>query len=654
MIGTILKDRLGKVLLPQSAYQPSLEVADFTAKVQKDYAVGMEILEKSYTELNNRTVLQDDQHGKMMFNAFVDTEADDPNEEWKYRGTRSRARNKAISTHANLTENFLLPLYVAQNDDDEVDKGFSEIMRDAIEWMTQPTVSNYQFAFLQTVMATLYSPVVYLSADYYEAYNYNRKENKEVLDEIMSGFQCSIKACNQVLITNAFERNIQKQKVIIERGFYDYETLEAKYRDHPNWKYVQRGVRSIYNGDDGLFYDIKDDEHENLVAEEIWKSRGKDLEIPFVNGIYLGYGNPESKENAIRHRDNKNNPKYNIIPFVFSRINEHFFFGKSLMNVLQWENMKYDAMDEVIMNRALLEVEVPVAITGSDAVNSSIIFPNSVTAYADKDVRITPLLPNSNLAAGFNVLKDTEENMDDTSGISPTMEGQLPDASQKAYSVAQAQAGAKRTLKGTARALTESVILFGDLMKDIFINHYTTAIPEITGENVKLRYRKLFLNTKDKTGQKIEKTINFDESLIGRQMSEEEKTKEALRRLEKTKYKDGKEEDITWVNPQMFARYKYLTKVDIEEMFSKGSEYWQQMMTVFRREAMNDPFIDMEQVDREWAYAFFQSKGDKFIKDQAQMLNLPPGIMEKIPQSPMVNQVQNKMSASAITPADNI
>lgn len=647
MTGNILKDRNNKVLQPLSNYQPTQEVAEFTALVQKDYAKGMEILQKSWTELNNRTVIQDDQHGKMMFNAFVDTEAEDSNEDWKYRGTRSRARNKAISTYANLTENFLLPLYLAQNDDDEEDRGISEVMRDGIEWMTQPTVSNYQFAFLQTILTMLYSPVVFLQPDYCEAYTYNRKEDKEVIDDFLSGFQCGIKSCNQVLIGNAFERNIQKQPFIIERSFYDYETLEAKYKNHPNWQFVQKGIRSIYNGDDGLFYDFKDDEHESLVAEEIWKSRSQDLEIPFVNGIYMGIGSPYSKENAIRHRDNRNKPKYNLVRFVFSNINEYFFYGKSLMNILQWENMKYDAMDEVIMNRALLEVEVPVAITGSDRVDSSIIFPNSVTAFEDKDTRITPLLPNSNLSAGFKILQDTEEGMDETSGISPTLEGQLPDASQKAYSVAQAQVGAKKTLKAAARALTESVIYLGDLMKDIFINYYTTAIPEIVGESVKLRYRKLFLNTKDKTGKDKSKSIVFDESLISKNMSDEEKTKEQLRRLEKTDYKKGKEEDIVWVNPEVFARFKFLCKVDIEEMFVKNSEYWQATLMALRQQLMNDPYIDIEEIDRELLYSFFKSKGDKFIKEQAEVLGLPQGVLEE-KQSPMVNQMQNSMTAKAI------
>lgn len=648
MLGDIQKNT------PISSYQPSQEVVELTKRIKRDYSQGVELLHKSWAELNNRTVLDDDQHGKMMFNAFVDTESADPNEEWKYKGTRSRARNKAITTHANLTERFLLPGYIAQNDDDEVDEGFSEVMRDGIEWMIQPNVSNYQMAFLQVTLSMLYSPIVYMSAEYYEAYQKNRKLDKEVLDEVLSGFQCQIWSCSQVLLANAFERNLQKQRFIIKRRYCEYGELKSLYRDNPNWKYVQKGIKSIYNDNDGLFYDIKDDEHPDLVAEEIWESRQEDLEIPLINGIYMGNGSPESKENAIKHRDNKNNPKYNIVQFGYSHIGENFVYYKSLMNCLQWENMKYDAMDELIMNRALLEVDLPIVVSGVDGeINSSIVFPKSVTTLENKDARISPLLPSSNLSAGFKVMEEGDKGLDDTSGINSTLEGQLPDASQKAYSVAQAQSGAMKSLKSVAKVLSESVLMFGDLMKDIFINHYTAAeVQEITGQGTKLKYRQLFLSSKDNTGNKVDKTIKFDSSLIGMEMSDDDKMKEGLRRLEQTKYKDGKEENIVWVNPEMFAKFKFLCKVDIEEMFSKGQEYWQTILLSLRQQLMNDPYIDMEKLDKELLYSYFQSKGDKFMKDQAGALGLPPEVLGQQPQpqpsTPVMGQVQNKQTANAV------
>src|SRR3990167_10716625 len=124
---------------PISSYQPSVEVTNFTNDVRKDYAIGDEILHRSYTELNDRSVIDDENRGQMMFNAFVDTSVEDPREAWKWRGTRSSARNKGIAMHAQLTGNYLLPTFDAQNENDEIDRDFSEVMRDIIEWMALPT-----------------------------------------------------------------------------------------------------------------------------------------------------------------------------------------------------------------------------------------------------------------------------------------------------------------------------------------------------------------------------------------------------------------------------------------------------------------------------------------------------------------------------------
>src|SRR3990167_8294221 len=444
MIGEITKNS------KLSSYQPSQAVVDFTIEAKKDYAEGIRILETPWKELNDRSVIDDASRGQMMFNAFVDTNEEDPNEAWKWRGTRSMARTKGIATPAQFMGNFLLPSYIAQNENDEVDVGFSEVMRDIAEWMANPTNSNYQSSYLQVGFGMLYNPVTYLGAEYCEVYQKIKEKTKdgkyttkEVLDEVLSGFQAPIWGPTEVLITNAYERNIQKQRAIWQRRFCEYSELEAKYGDHENWVYVQEGIKSIYNDEDGLFYDVKDEDHPNLVAEETYKNRREDIEVCFVNGIYMGNSNVEN--NPIKHRDNRNTPKYNVIPFGYSRIGEHFFYFKSQMNALQWDNMAYDAMSEIVYNRAVLENEMPIAISGSDKIDSSIMFPNNVIAFEDKDTRITPLLPQGNVVAGFNTLREVEKSMSEGS-VNDTLSGNLPDASQKAYNVAQAQANAKKLI----------------------------------------------------------------------------------------------------------------------------------------------------------------------------------------------------------------
>jgi hypothetical protein len=642
MIGTIHKKQT-----PISNYQPNNAVRDLIVDVQKDYHEGVRILEQAWLELNDRTVIEDQNIGQMMFNAYVDTSVDDPHEAWKWRGTRSKARNKAIAMHAQLTANYLLPTFIAQNENDEVDKDYSEVMRDIIEWLAQPTNSNYQQAFMQAAFGMMYNPVTYLSADFCQIYQTIKEKTnkgvskKEVLDDVLSGFKVGIWSANQILITNAYERNIQRQKCIIKRRYIDYDEAEAKYGDHENFAYVQTGVKSVYNDDDELFYDVKDDDHPNTVVEEIYLNRREDLEIPFVGGVYMGDSNPD--DNPIKHRDHKDRPKYNVVPFGYMRIGEHFFYYKSMMNALRWDNLAYDAMSEIVFNRAILEVEMPIAISGTDKVDSQIVFPNSVASFEDKDTKVSPLLPPTNLAAGFNTLTETGQSMEEGS-VNETLAGQLPDASQKAFNVAQAQANAKKLIGAVGKSLAESVIQFGGLMKDIAINHITIPqLEELTGGRQKMKYKTFLLENK-KDGKKIgDRVIKFDEALIGQELTDDEIMEKNLELLESTDY-PKEQKTIRLVNPVLFRKHDYLTKVDLEMMFNKSDEYMQPLLMSLRQQLINDPFIDMEALDRKLLYSFFQSEGEEFIKEQEQQV---PGVPQMPPAVP-TNQLTNQPANTAV------
>ena len=647
MIGNIYENST-----PVSAYMPSEAVRAFTSQVKKEYNEGVEIITRPWTELNDRSVIDDQNNGQRMFNAYVDTSVDDSNEAWKFRGTGSNARNKAITMHAQVAANFLLPLFLAQNEDDEIDQDMSEVMRDIIEWMAQPTVSNYQSSFLQMVFSMETNPVTYLGAEYNEIYQTiktakgnGKFETKEILDEVESGFKCPIWGASQVLITNAFERNIQRQRCIIKRRYVDYADMEAKYGEHENWGYVQSGIRSVYNDEDGLFYDIKDEDHPNLVAEEIYEHRRGDLEVPFVSGIFLGNEDDSGVDNnPIKHRDNRGAPKYNVTPFGFHRIGEHFFFYKSMMNALQWDNMRLDALDEIEMNRAILEVETPIAIYGTDKkIDSSVVFPNSVTVFESPDAKVQPLLPPSNLLAGLRERERAKQSLDDGS-VSSTVSGQLPEASQKAYTVAQARADAKKMIGAVGKSLAESVVQYGDLMKDIALNNYTTAqVTELLGGKTKLKYRKFFL-TKEEGGQKVEKTIHLDESLIGKEMSAEMKKVAELKMLEESGWPKNYKPMVK-TNPQLLAKFNYFCKVDIEEMFAKGQEYWQQILTALYAQLAQNPLIDQEALLKKLMYAYFQSEGESLVKKAPEQM-----LLGQAPQTNFPQQIQNKMTASAVQP----
>lgn len=641
-----------------SLYQPSTQVADFTSYVKKDYTQGQDILERGWTELNDRSIIDDENRGQMMFNAFVDTSVENPDEAWKWRGTRSSARNKGVAMHANLTAAFLLPLFIAQNDEDEVDRDFSEVMRDIIEWMASPTNSNYQSSFLQIVFGMLTNPVTFMGAEFCEVMQTIRSKNlsgeyttKQILDEVLSGFKAPIWSASQILITNAYERDIQKQRRIIKRRYVEKSELEAKYGDHPNWVYVQEGMRSIYNDDNGLFYDIKDDEHPYLVAEETALSRRDDNEVTFLGGVYMGADNVE--ENPIYHRDNRDAPKYNIVPFGYYRIGEHFFYYKSMMNTLGWDNALYDAMSEVVMNNALLEQDPPTVTSGGEKIDSEINFPGAIVASEDPNFKAQRIFPPKDFVAGFKALDATKQSIDENS-LSDTQSGQLPEASQKAYSVAQAAQAAKKIISGVGKSLAESVAMYGDLMKDIAINNVTAPqVDELVGGAMKLKYRSFMLDNKNIGGKVVSKHIKFDGSLIGSEMTDEEMTQANLKLLEESGYPNNKTV-LYRINPEKFAKFKYYCKVDVEEMFVRNAEYWQPILLNLKQALAQDPYTDQEGLTRKLMYAYFRSDGDSLVKKPGTTM---PGENAQLPGGQVPGQgsygqmVQNKALSTAASGA---
>lgn len=645
MIGEIDKEQHST-----STYSPSEGVRNFTAQVKKDYAIGHNILNKSWNELNNSSVIDDMNRGRKMFNAFVDESYEDPSQAWKWRGTRSKARNKGIAMHANLTASYMMPNFRAQNDDSDIDRDVSEFMTDLVEWMAQDENSNYKENFLSLVFAMESDPIVYMGAEYQEVMQTIKMKNedgkftkKEVMDEVLSGFKAPVYTADQILMSNPFERNLQKHKHLGKRRWISYGEAEAKYNKHTNWKHVQSGHMTIFSEDDGLFYDIKDTNHEGLVEEYTPMYRRDDTEVCFIAGIYMGEENVDN--NPIKHRDNFGAPRYNVQQFGFYPIGSHFVFYKSMMNTMRWDNALYDASTEIMANRAILDAEMPIAVSGSDSIDSDIIYPNSVVAFKDINTKITPLMPQSQLGNIMSSLNLTEDSMSEGS-VSETISGQLPQASQKAYSVSQAQANSKKIIGGVAKGLASSVSKYGLLMADIAINHLSTPqVEDIVGDDTKLKYRKFVLNNKDVGGKRMSKKLMFDESLIGKDMTDEEKRGANL-----DLYKEGEDSDVTIMkaNPEIVAKMKYYCTADHKELFVQSDEALQGMLTQLYTMLAQDPLANKEELLQELMYSFFKSKGSRFVNKNA---NAAVGGEQQ--NTSISNQIMQKQLAPAISASSN-
>lgn len=626
-----------------SAYQPTADVAEVTSIVRNDYQTGQNIITKSWVELNNRSVLDDRDRGLKTYNAFVDESIEDPATAWQWRGRRSKARNKAIQMHAYMTSSYIIPSFIAQNEDDEEDRDFSDAMQDVVEWMIYN--SSYRESFFKVSMGMLVNPVTYMGAEYTEVFQTIKEkseegyEKKEILDEVLSGFNAPIYSADQILISNAFEQNIQRQRVIIKRRYIDYSEAQAKYGKHSNFEYVTPGIKAIL-GEDGMFYDVKDDDHPHLVEEVIWLNRRDDSEIPFVNGIYMGEDGVDN--NPIRHRDNKGAPKYNVVPFGYQRINEHFFFFKSLMNAQYWDDQLLDETYRLGMNRAFLDTNMPVAVTGVDNPDiSNLVFPSAVAAFSNPDAKVTPLLPQANLGNLFNAMQITENSMEESS-LSATAGGQLPESGTLATAITTAQKNAETILKGVGSNLAISITQFGNLMADIAIQHITAPqVEEILGGEVRLKYKTLTLNEKVVDGKQMSKILRFDESLLGVEMDEDEINERSLELLKETGY-PKQTKSIYLINPLLFSRLKYLSRVEPAKMFPQSEEYRQAILTQLYAQFVQNPYISLEALTRKTLYAFFKGETEEIMKDEEEIQR-----EAQAPQTVMGQQAVNGATANS-------
>lgn len=597
-----------------SSYQPNQGITDLTKDFQDSFEKGVNILNKTYEELNNYSVIERENKDQRTFNAFVDESVEDPMEAWKWRGTRSMARDKAIDMHAHMTSVLAVPMAFAQNDKQEEDRAMSNVMRDILEWMA--VNSEYRESYVSVMLGVLYSPVKWMGADWVEAYT-NVKErdeqgrvtSKEVLDEELSGFRAPVYSADQVLITNAHEQNVQRQYIIIKRQYKPYTDVKKRWDWHDNFDYVTPGIKTVFSAEEGLFYDIKDEEHKGLVEEATGWCRQTDTEVTFLNGIYMGEDNVDA--NPINHRDNFNTPKVPLVPFGYERINEHFFFWKSFTNRVGWDNALIDAMYENQMNRDTLDIFTPMGFYGVDEFSTSVIFPGATASFENPDARAEPLIPPSR-GEGYRAMDTIEKSIKDKS-VSDTMSGQLPDASQKAYSVSRAEQNARTILRGMLRSISFSVMKYGDLMKDIAIQHLTTAQwDEITGGE---SYRTLILKDQMVNGKKVSKKIVFDDSLVGKQMSKEQIKEAELIMLSDTGWPKNKEH-VYKINPHFFSRLKYMTYFEPDEMMEKNAAFEQGTAERMYALLRNDPLVSGEGLVSEILNASYHGRADEFINKQ--------------------------------------
>ncbi|MFA5772850.1 MAG: hypothetical protein WC974_08995 [Thermoplasmata archaeon] len=618
MIGTLSKNKKENIV---SAYMPSLEVLELIKNVKKDYATGVGIMQKSYEEFNDKTISERMNIDQKAFNSYSEPKSADPDRNWQWTGVKPITRNKLISIAAHITANILIPQVFAQNDADEEDKEVGEVMRSLIEWNIQN--SDYDITFLGAVISALVNPAVIVSVEFAEVMQDIKTKNdageisvKEVVDEFFSGLQMHIVPCEELLINNIYEYHIQRQKCVIRRKYVDYDVVKGKYGDHNDFGLIKQGIRTFYSEEEGMFYDNKDEQHPTLCEEVIYYNRREDMEVPFVNGIYLGKG---VKDNQFKHRRiiNYDNevilvPIYPFAKSGYELIDEkRFFYYKSAAFKLAPEQDLIDKIYRMVMDGTFMQTMPPIAGFGTGAIDSSVMYPGAFTPFA-KDSKIEKIDAGAKLDWAYKAIETIEDSMSESSQ-SEVQGGTLPDPAQKAYTVAKAEQNAQIQLGLFGKMIGRLVIDVGYLMADIILNHQTVASIDEIGT---MKYKTFLLPNQTKEGKQITKKMVFTDEFMGVKMTEEQLLKESFKLK-----KEGGDSEIYKINPDLFSRSKFLFSINADVQINKSDAFEKAWNLEALDRGINNPFINQEKwTEEHLVKVFHKSDSEKFMaKEQLGM-----------------------------------
>lgn len=664
MIGTI-PYKNGKPQLSPSSYSPTTEVREFTARIKDDYKIGDEIMHKSFAEFDDNSPLTIAERDQKRFNIYVGPQSQDPDEKWRFHGMRPTTRNKVIQMAARVVSSMLYPEVFAQNDASKEDKDAAMVMRDLIEWNIRN--SDYEMTWVYNIIAMMVNPVAYISVDFVESMQKvkERLENgkiktREVIDELVSGLQCNNTPMDEILIANAYEHDLQKQRFIIRKRFIEFEEAKARYGEHENWHAIKPGVRVLFSETDGLFYEQYDDELQTLVEEVIYYNRLEDLEVPFVNGVYLG--DTEVNANPMKHRRSVLTKKGEVVevpvyPYAkggFEPIDEkRFYFYKSLVSKMWWDDQLLNRMWQLTMDGTFLSVIPPIGITGEEAIGSSVMIPGSQNVFENENTKIFPITAGINPGAGYAAMQKAEQALAEDSQDN-ILGGQLPGTKQTATATRLAQQNAMVQMGLFGRMYGSMVKQVGYLMVDVIIHHQTIAsVDELSS---KMKYNTFIMPNTNQNGKRVTKRIEFTDEMFG---EEEVSPEKKLAMESKVLQEEGGikgETRIYKVNPEKFARLRFQIYIEPDQMEIKSKELEKAMKLEAYTLLVQNPLImanpdNLEAVTRDFLVEPLTKESEKYLqKPKPMQEQLPPA--GNTQRSNLPQQIQGNNSLSRLVNAE--
>jgi len=608
-----------KITSPVSTYKPDEKTIELTKMVLSDFQAGTITQTKSRKEFNDRSILEEININQQAFNSYVPPRSDDPDESWRAQTIRPVTRNKLISIAAHVTAAIIYPNVFAQNDRDEEDREAAQVMKDLVEWVIDN--SNYSRAFIQAIISALVEPAVIMEASYAEVFRTIKEKSKEkgkdgkytytrkqIIDEILSGFKAYVIPCQELLIANIYEPDIQKQRFLIKSKWIDYKESKQKYGTHENFASVKVNQMSVFDERTKMFYDVSIDETSQgyLVHEVTYYNRTEDLEVVFINGICVT--DPES---CLRRKDKK-------YPFAKSGYeplnNGQFFYFKSAANKLGSDQELVDTLYNMILDGAFLALMPPMALYGSEEVNSSVMIPGVITSFRDPNTKLESLSPRSDLRAGLETISMVERSMAESSQDS-LQAGVGGGGSRTAREVMLLEKNAQVALGLFGKMTAFLVQDYGGLITGDILQHMTVVqVDELTNTN---KYRSFLLHDKSVDGQKVTKKIEFTDKYLGEETMDEEKLEQAEWDLLEREGGLQSKQRISLVNPDVFRQIKYSIKVSADDLVPKSEALKRALELEAYDRLIQNPVVDQEAVTRDFLInAFRPGESDKYIKKQ--------------------------------------
>ncbi len=592
MLNTEIEKLNGKIPegTPLSMYQPPDAVRDLVMSAHKDLIHGDMLLSRPFREFNDKSLIQRASLDQQDWLAWSPPASDNPDESWMFTGTSNATRNNIISMAAHVAQKIVFPGVTAQNQDQQEDVDAAYVARGLLEYNFRS--HDYSTTFMYAVVSGMVNPVTYYKADYVRAHmdiiegTNSKFTKKRVIDDVLSGFQHHLLPCDEVLISNPYCFDNEKQKVLIHRRRMGYSEARQYFGSHPNWSHVQPGTLPQYNASDALFYNMRDPIFDGMVEVSTYYYRSIDVEFNEVNRIYMGNDNAEY--NPFKHRTNKNKPEYSIVKFGAEPIDaKRFWAYKSIAAKLSNDKELVDRMRQNAVDASTLSTFPPVVSMGAGKIDQGIMKPATVTDI-DKDAKVEKMNMSDPMPA-WNAARQAQQDIDAAAnpsyfnipqggGKKTAIEMQLLQQNAMAnLTIIQLMIGSMVT--GIGKIILHDALRFQTIGE---IGQIVNGIPTLTYKSYNV--------PKVKNGKSVTDKIVFTDAWAGTEMTDEEKKMYQIGLVEK----HGDDAHVWEVNPDVFVRLDFLVRVEPDQMLPQDQATESKKKSDLYDKAILNPLISKD------------------------------------------------------------